>query len=132
VDHKLHGANTKPLRRRVQEVYEHIAPVMDQLVESRETFLDDLRNTRNYYTHRDDSAVSTYAEGEDLYYLFEAVMIMLKASVLRELGFSADECRDLFMGNQHFLQLRSRLTGHWPSQAGPAQSHKRGAPLTWG
>jgi hypothetical protein len=110
---KLRGHNTKPLKQRMSEVYGRVAPVMDELVGSRDAFLDDLRNTRNYYTHRDDGSVQTYAEGSDLHDLFQAAMTMLKACLLREAGFSAERCRDLFLANQDFLWLQRRLRSHW-------------------
>jgi len=111
-EHKL-GSNAKPFQQRMREVYDAIAPVIGELAGSREVFLNDLRNSRNYYTHRDDSTVTTYANGADLYFLFEAVMTMLKACLLLEVGFSPARARDLFMNNQDFLWLRRQLTGHW-------------------
>jgi hypothetical protein len=70
------------------------------------TFPEEIRDTRNYETHRGAGSRRKAATGERLLALAELLKITLEAAFLRELGFSQREILALLDGNR-------RIAGTW-------------------
>lgn len=112
---KLQHVNWRNADDLLRELVSDIGSYADILAPDRQRFLEDIRSNRNFYTHRDDRRASRVLEGEQLYVLTEGVVQLLKAAVLRRLGFSADELVSLMNDCQGTLQWRFRVAGQYPN-----------------
>jgi len=93
-ERKLKFANSRPLSVFLDNLISEIGIYVEGLAPDRRRFLDDVRNNRNFYTHRDDTRASNILEGEELYVLTQGVICLLKATVLRRtFGFCKDDTR---------------------------------------
>ncbi len=103
----LRHANFITYRNRLGSVFDHVAPVGDQLG-GRDRFISAIVAERNDLTHRNDSG-SGETSVERLFLLTQALKIMLRACLLRDVGFSAEECGELFAENEQFRQWAERI-----------------------
>lgn len=66
------------------------------------SFIKQVRNTRNYLTHYDKSLQGKAIKGEDLYWLTQTLEFLLQACFLKGLGFSTEQCVALFKRNKQY------------------------------
>lgn len=104
---KLRYTNELTFRKRLTELLARVGPVMD-FVGDRKQFVDKLTCTRNYLVHRTEELKRQAATGLASYYLTQAFRYMLRASLMLDSGFSADEVARMYDENQHFIQFRVR------------------------
>jgi hypothetical protein len=108
-ERKLRYANYKSFIDLIRELLSQIGGYVDSLAPDQKRFLADLRNNRNFYTHRDEARVEYMMEGDDLYVLTDGVMCLLRASVLRRLGFSQEETKLIMDDCQGVAQVCARV-----------------------
>ncbi len=94
--------NNPPLLGRLLELYDLSKDVMAQIVPNGNSFCVKIKDTRNYYTHYSDDKRGKAAQGEEFYYLFEAVSYMLIRLFLAEFGLPSDKCIEIFAKNARF------------------------------
>jgi hypothetical protein len=109
---QLEYANTKPLSRRLTELYRYVGPVAERIASDREAFLGDLRRSRNFFAHGDESRGSP-PEGAALFLVTEAAILLTRAAILRVLGVSQAKVMQVLMDNQGFLQVSARTSAHY-------------------
>lgn len=109
VNRKLNYANYRASAELLSDLVCNIGDFVDSLAPDRARFLDDIRNNRNFYTHRDDSRTDGILEGGELYTLTDGVICLLKAGALRRLGFSKQDTKSLMDDCQGILQSRMRV-----------------------
>jgi hypothetical protein len=110
--HKLEYANTKPLSTQLTELYRYVGPVALRIAPDRQRFIDDLRRTRNFFAHGDESAGGP-VEGRALSLVTEAAILLTRAAVLRVLEVPPARVMQVLMGNQGFLQVSARTAAHY-------------------
>lgn len=108
-DRKLKHANQRPSADLLRDLASAVGEYVDTLAPDRERFFEDIRNNRNFYTHRDDSRVERVLEGAELYVLTQGILCFLKAAVLRKLDFSPEDTKSLMDDCQGTLQWRVRV-----------------------
>jgi hypothetical protein len=106
---KLQYSNEVAFRRRVRELVDRVGETMD-FVGAPKAFADRVTNTRNYLVHRTPELAERAVDGIGRHYLTEAMRVLLKASLLLEIGFTSAEVAGLFGDNQDFVQFRTRYT----------------------
>lgn len=106
---RLKHANSRDAGNLLEDLVSNIGDYANTLAPDRKQFFHDIRDSRNFYTHRDDRRAKRVLEGGELYVLTQGLVCLLKASVLRRLGFSQDETRDLMDNCQGCIQWRSRV-----------------------
>jgi hypothetical protein len=66
-----------------------------------EVFIKQTKDSRNYYTHLDESMEKKALKGEDLFYLTEKLKLVLVCALLKESGFSIDLIEELLLRNEY-------------------------------
>jgi hypothetical protein len=88
---------------RIHELVESMPRQLRRQIPS--SFAEEVKHTRNYETHRDETSRRKAATGSRLYALTELVKLTFEAAILRELGFSQREIAQLVD--------RNRRVGGW-------------------
>ena len=102
----LKYGNEFSLRRRLNEISKILTEKgAEDIVGLDSTFINDVVNNRNYFTHYDESLHTSAKTGESLYRLYAKLILTVMVVVFMELGVS----RELIKGKlrQH------RLFGHY-------------------
>jgi len=108
-DRKLEYSNARAANELLSDLLNHIGDYAARLVEDQDRFIGDIRENRNFYTHRDDRRAQRVLEGEELYTLTEGVLLLLKAAVLRRLDFTPEETAQIMGACQGTVQARARV-----------------------
>jgi hypothetical protein len=106
---KLKYSNQRSFPELLAELVEDVGEYMDSLAPDRQRFLHDIRDNRNFYTHRDDRGGKNILGPSKLYTLTQGTICLLKAVMLRRLGFSKEETRTIMDGCQKAIQWRLRV-----------------------
>jgi hypothetical protein len=109
-ERKLRHANSRNTAELLNDLARDVGEYVDVLAPGRQQFFDDIRDSRNFYTHRDDRRAARVLEGDELYVLTQGMICLLKAAVLRRLGFSQESTRSLMDDCQGCLHWRFRVT----------------------
>ncbi len=81
------------------------SPTIGVLFRSIPEAADELIRYRDYIVHRDSDLGDRPDYSETLYWNTQRLMFLMKACLLSELGFSADEQKQFFRRNQMFIHL---------------------------
>ena len=65
-------------------------------------FTKRIKNTRNYYTHYDQSLDGKYAKGSELFRLAQVLSFLLLSCLLSELGCTSERCVELVSKSNHY------------------------------
>jgi ApeA N-terminal domain 1 len=106
---KLKYANSRNASELLKDLVNDIGKYASTLAPDQQKFLHDIRDNRNFYTHRDDRRAQRVLEGNELYVLTQGLVCLLKAAVLRRLDFSQEEIHDLMNDCQGCLVWSSRV-----------------------
>jgi hypothetical protein len=108
VARKLKYANDRSAPDLLRDLVANIGEYAAKVAPDQKSLLDDVRDNRNFYTHRDPRRAKRILEGEPLYTLTQALILLLKAATLRRLGFSSEETSAIMEDCQGALQWRFR------------------------
>lgn len=103
LEQKLNYANELGLRQRLK----HLFTPYNSYISNSKVLINSIINTRNYYTHFDESLKQNTAQGADLVKLYLLMEAVLQLSILQYLGFSMQEIESIISSN---LELRNKLT----------------------
>jgi hypothetical protein len=101
----LAHSNEKALQNRITELVATFGPALEPIVgRDVEVFAAQATDNRNYFTHysrryKDEGRV---AEGIDLYRLVRRLLFVVRACVLREMGFENDTISKLLAGDREY------------------------------
>jgi len=93
---RVRDKNELPLWRRLEDILNTHKAALTGLIEDEAKFINDVKNTRNYFTHYDEKLREKAASGADLFYLTEKLKILVETCLLSELGFSNEEISSFF------------------------------------
>ena len=105
---QLAYSNEPRLVQRPDELFGLTEDIMGQFYKDRRTFNRRV-DTRNYYVHYNASLVNKAARGSDLYWLTQALSYMLIRCLLAELGFSPEQCVEIFKKSYEFSYTKHQL-----------------------
>ena len=99
---RLVYSNEPSLRDRLNDLLDTTQEVLSPLVQDRKRFVQNVVDTRNYFTHYDPDLRSKAAPGSKLYSLTQTLSFMVEACLLNELGLGPERRRELFQRNQRY------------------------------
>ncbi len=102
---KLQHANEPSLFTRVNQLLDVADEVMTPLVGNTERFARKVADTRNYLTHYSPKLKNKAASDIELYWMIEALVILVQWSLLVELGVSPEQCTALFKENRNYQHV---------------------------
>ena len=85
-------------------------------VKDKDKFSTKVGNTRNYYTHYNQSLKKKAATDDELFRLSQVLNFLLQSCILTELGFSSELCASLIAKNaeyQYLIQELNRANFEW-------------------
>ena len=103
----LARSNEKTLRERVRELVESFGETLSPLFVDVGGFAASVTDNRNYYTHYSESTkdAGRVLGGRELYELVERLLMLVRACVLREMGFGDRRIGELLREDQVFNAL---------------------------
>lgn|GEM_PF-1868861 len=105
---RVRDKNELPLKIRLRDILNTHKAALTGLIEDEAKFINDVKNTRNYFTHYDEKLREKAASGADLFYLTEKLKILVETCLLSELGFSNEEISSFFQRNRNYKSLLNR------------------------
>jgi len=116
---KLKYANERPASELLRDLADGVGEYVAKIAPDQKSLFADIRNNRNFYTHRDPRRAKHVLDGEELYVLTQAVVLLLKAATLRNLGFTEEETSAIMEACQGALQWRFRTAKQYVAKALP-------------
>jgi hypothetical protein len=99
---KLNFSNEPTLHNRLLELLNSFSiETIDKIISDKEKFIKDTKNSRNYYTHYDESLEKKALKSNKLFTLTEKLKIILITIILIETGFSEEQIGKLFKRNEY-------------------------------
>lgn len=88
----LQFSNEPKLRKRLADLYERLpTEITERLMKDKKGIINDIVNTRNYYTHYDPSLKGRVMDFKKTFNAVQKLKVILISSVLNELGFAQDQ-----------------------------------------
>ncbi|MCR4409922.1 MAG: hypothetical protein QHH43_05290 [Candidatus Saccharicenans sp.] len=97
--------NEFSLRKRLRDIIDRLGDWIETFINSPESFIEDVCNTRNYLTHYDERLESKAKTGEELYWLVQRMRFLLEICFLKELGLSEEKIKALVIKYQKYGYL---------------------------
>lgn len=104
--HRRRNRREVKLRRRITELLDKTKEAIDPLVSDKNAFIQEVMDTRNYFTHYDVRKERRAARELELYMLAETLSFMLKVCLLLETGVDITECSRILAENNSFENLQ--------------------------
>jgi hypothetical protein len=92
---RLFYGNEFSLRKRLEEIIDSHQELLGPIIGDRESFVFQVKQTRNYLTHYDEDIKNKggVAEGADLFALRQQLASVLEVCLLSDLGFTGEELK---------------------------------------
>jgi len=88
--------NNLTLQYRLEQIFElYSNSLISKLVSDKAKFIQNIKNSRNYYTHYSKSLEKKALKGDDLFHLTEKLKLLLISALLIEIGFDGKILLDL-------------------------------------
>ena len=112
VKKKLSQANALILAERLQELVDKCPDdIKKKYFTDEKTFIKQVRDSRNYYTHYDKSGKKHILENRDLMLLTERIRLLIVCNILLHLKFSSDDLVKILDKQQYmFIHLKQETT----------------------
>ena len=107
----LSFSNKPSLKERLIDLRQETSEIISPLITDEDSFINQVRDTRNYLTHYDKSLWKKAVEGEDLHWLTYTLEVLLQTCFLKELGFSPEQCVALFERNERYQFAIQKTNG---------------------
>jgi hypothetical protein len=105
---RLRYLNEYSLRKRLNRIYKTHEKSIIKLIPNKSKFIGSLVDTRNFFTHYDDSLKCNSASGEELYLLIERIKFVIEVCFLNDIGFYAHQINSLIAKTHKYDYLKSK------------------------
>jgi hypothetical protein len=126
---KLAFSNEPSLKERLIDLVKETREIISPLIVDEDSFIKQVRNTRNYLTHYDKSLQKKAVKGGNLYWLTYTLEVLLQACFLKELGFPSEQCIALFEKNERYQfairEVQSKTNVKKTQTKSRRQNHKK-------
>jgi hypothetical protein len=85
---KIEYMNTRSLRSRLRELLNKYSYLSEMIAENPESFIGQVVDTRNYYTHYDPKSEAKVTDTDRIFFLKDSLRLLLTAIFLDEIGFN--------------------------------------------
>jgi RecG-like helicase len=99
LEEKLKYSNEKTLRKRLKELLDNFADILDNSIPDKDSFINKVVEWRNSLTHPERKTKEESKKGEELYNLSQKLKQLLEICLLKELGFSSDNIKNSISRN---------------------------------
>jgi hypothetical protein len=105
-DRIIYG-NAYSFNSRLTEIYENYSEILDLVIDDKETFVEDVINTRNFFTHFSNSLEKKAKSDDELVNLTDQIRCILEVCLLAELGMSLNKIKDIIMRNKRYKYFKN-------------------------
>lgn len=109
LDARLRYANQPTFRRRLKELLAYAGPIGPAAISG--DLLEAMIDARNELTHVIQREIQENDRANQIHWLGEKLALMLRACLLRDIGFSVDEAEEALMKSRHNQLVVSVLQG---------------------
>lgn len=102
---RLKYHNEFSLRRRLREILIKCDEVTAPLVPNKESFIEDVVNTRNFLTHYDKSLEGKEKNSQELYDMTEKISLILEVCLFEEMGMTQELINKVVSRNRRYQHL---------------------------
>jgi len=103
---KLEFSNEPTLKERLADLLDSTKEVIIPLIDDPKNWIAKIKNTRNYYTHYNQSLKKKAAKGEELFWLTQELSFVLQTCLLIELGCSPERSAELVQKNKYRQRVK--------------------------
>ena len=98
---RLYFSNEPTLHLRLEELIKELTnKTINKVIKDPDSFIKDVKNSRNYFTHYDKSLEKKAKKGGELFILTEKLRVILVCAILKETGFSDSQIETLLERNE--------------------------------
>lgn len=90
---KIEYMNTRSLRSRLKELLNKYSYLSEMIAENPEYFVEQVVDTRNYYTHYDPKSEAKVSDTDRIFFLKDSLRLLLTALFLDEIGFNETQIK---------------------------------------
>jgi len=102
-------SNEPRLRQRLNEILSEVNDVFEISSKKRSSYIYKIVNTRNYFTHFDESLKEKILDVDTMYYITKYLKLVLRVLLLRELGINNDLIKQRMSDNQELMSVKEGL-----------------------
>ncbi|WP_053366300.1 HEPN domain-containing protein [Bacillus sp. FJAT-27245] len=102
-------SNEPRLRQRLNEILLEVNDIFEISSKNRKSYINKMVNTRNYYTHFDESLKDKIFKVETMYFITKYLKLVLRVLLLRELGINNDLIKQRMSDNQELISVKEGL-----------------------
>lgn len=99
---KLNFSHELSLKERIEQLASSYTKAINPLAKDKEDFAAKVKNTRNYYTHYNQSLKNKIAQRDELFRLTQILSFLLQSCLLSELGCTPERCADLLSDSDEY------------------------------
>jgi hypothetical protein len=104
---KIDFGNNYSLKSRLDEIYDDYSEILDLVINDKNTFIKDVRDTRNFFTHFSKSLEKKAKSDDELINLTDQIRCTLEVCLLAELGMSLNKIKDIIVRNEKYRYLKN-------------------------
>ena len=102
---KLEHLHEYSLQKRIKDILNSCKPYHELILDDKKSFIEDVKNTRNYLTHYDEKLKSKAKTSADLYVLNIQLRLVLELCILIQLGTKLN-IENILKSHSEYRQLR--------------------------
>lgn len=102
-------SNEPRLRQRLNEILSEVNDIFEIPSKKRSSYIYKIVNTRNYFTHFDESLKDKILDVNTMYYIANYLKLVLRVLLLRELGINNDLIKQRLSNNQELMSVKEGL-----------------------
>jgi len=114
VNDALRNSNNKTLKLRLTELIENNSTIFKEVLSNIDSIVQKIGDTRNYYTHYNQSIKYKIAIGDELIFLISILFMLVKSIMLKELGFNQENILYALKGQgiHRLVREKSKILGY--------------------
>ncbi len=107
--HRIKNKKELILKKRLECLFELTATIVKPLIHDLDpdSFVEQIKDTRNYLTHYDDSLKGKALKGDNLFRTNQKLSFMLQAIFLYELGYTKEKVQQIMNKNREYSFLKN-------------------------
>ena len=87
------------------------------LVKKKDSFIEKVITSKNYYTYYDETLKSQAAQEIELYWINEALMLLMRRVILHDIGIDSEQASAFFRENKRYTSAMSLSQFSWNEQS---------------
>ncbi len=95
IEEKIEYSNEPNLRKRLNMLFKELNFIIDISSKKRKKLVNDIVETRNYYTHFDESKKDKIMDSDKIFYVGNLLIFILRVLIMKELGINEDVIIDI-------------------------------------